>query len=109
LSPEASAIDNDFAPGTISEYTLQQNYPNPFNPSTTISYNLPVNSNVKIEIFDILGKKVNTIFDNYQNAGSHQSVWNGRDVSGNLVPSGIYFYRLSTPQFNQVKKMMLMK
>lgn len=109
LSPEASAIEADFTLGTVREYRLQQNYPNPFNPTTTISYNLPVNSNIKIEIFDILGKKVNIIFAGNQTAGSHQAVWNGRDMAGNLVPSGIYFYRLATPQFNQVKKMMLMK
>jgi len=109
LSPEASAIEADFSLGTVREYRLQQNYPNPFNPTTTISYNLPVNSNIKIEIFDILGKKVNTIFAGNQAAGSHQSVWNGRDMVGNLVPSGIYFYRLATPEFTDVKKMMLMK
>jgi hypothetical protein len=109
LSPEVSAIEADYPPGTISEYSLYQNYPNPFNPTTTISYSLPVNSNVKIEIFDILGKNVATIVDNYQIAGTHQAVWNGRDMAGNLVTSGIYFYRLITPQFSQVKKMMLMK
>jgi hypothetical protein len=109
LSPEASAIETDLPIGTIRDYRLYQNYPNPFNPTTNISYNLPVNSNIKIEIFDILGKNIATIIDDYQIAGTHQAIWNGRDTAGNLVTSGVYFYRLTTPQFNQVKKMMLMK
>jgi hypothetical protein len=109
MSGQASAIEDDLQLGTIREYRLHQNYPNPFNPNTTISYDLPVSSNIKIEIFDILGQKVVTLSDNYQIAGSHQVVWNGRDGVGNAVTSGVYFYRLTTPQFTQVKKMMLMK
>jgi hypothetical protein len=93
----------------VKSFKLEQNYPNPFNPSTTIKYQLPVKSGVKVEIFDILGKKVVNLFDSEQIAGEHSLVWYGTDGSGNKVVSGIYFYKVSTPNFNQIKKMVLMK
>lgn len=91
------------------EFQLGQNYPNPFNPSTTIEYNVPVRANVEIAIFNILGQKVATVVNDMHEAGSHRATWNGRDLSGKLAASGVYFYSLKSGSFEQVKKMMLMK
>ncbi len=92
-----------------SAWYLKQNYPNPFNPSTMIKFGLPTESNVKITIFDIDGRLINTIADAKYAAGEHQATWNGTDASGKLVATGVYIYRLDTDQYNQTKKMLLMK
>lgn len=77
------------------EFRLYQNYPNPFNPSTVIRYDLPKPSNVKLEIFNILGERIITLVNSESfSAGYRQVIWNGRNNSGNQVGSGIYIYRL---------------
>jgi hypothetical protein len=91
------------------EFALGQNYPNPFNPSTTIEYKVPARANVEITIFNILGQKVATVVNDVHEAGSHRATWNGRDLSGKIAASGVYFYSLKSGSFEQVKKMMLMK
>jgi hypothetical protein len=101
-------------PVSINEisYSLSQNYPNPFNPVTVIRYQLPAAGNVKLTIFDILGKEVAILVDQKQNSGSHSIEFNGSDLS-----SGIYFYKLvagdlssgSGEIFSDVKKMTLLK
>jgi hypothetical protein len=89
-------------------FSLFQNYPNPFNPSTVISYQLPVSSDVKLKVYDVLGNEIATLVDEYKPAGSYQvefSVSSGiRDLT-----SGIYFYRLKAGEFIQTKKMILIK
>ena len=87
-----------------SEYSLHQNHPNPFNPNTCISYEIPVASDVKIEIFDISGRSVQIIIDEYQNAGIYSSIW---DASHCVA--GIYFYRFTAGKFTEVKKCALLK
>lgn len=105
----------DFSPtievlaGEPTSYKLAQNYPNPFNPTTAISYQLPVTSDVKLEIFDILGKKVATLVNGRQAAGAYTYTWNASTSA-----SGIYFYRLQAgakgiASFVETKKMMLVK
>jgi Secretion system C-terminal sorting domain len=84
--------------------TLSQNYPNPFNPTTEIQFSLPQNSNVKIEIYNVTAQLVTTLVNEYKVAGDHSVSWNG-----NGSPSGAYFYKLSTPDFTQIRKMVLMK
>ena len=91
------------------EFFLSQNYPNPFNPTTTISYGLPKDSNVKIEIFNLLGQKVTTIIDDKEKAGYKSLIWNGKDNAGQSVSSGVYFYRIDTGDRQLTKKMMLLK
>jgi hypothetical protein len=92
------------------KYNLFQNYPNPFNPTTTISYTLPYNSQIKLIIYNILGQKVTKLVDQIQNAGHHNIVWNANNLS-----SGIYIYVLSAKatdfkqNYYQIKKMVLMK
>lgn len=79
-------------------------YPNPFNNSTTISYNLTKSSDVALEIYNILGHKVETLVNNVQPAGNHQTVWNAYNYS-----SGIYFYTIKVDEIAQTKKLVLLK
>jgi hypothetical protein len=86
-----------------SQFALHQNYPNPFNPSTTIEMALPVASNWTIAIYNIAGQKVSE-FNGYNEAGIHKVVWNTTNEA-----SGIYFYKISTGDYNATKKMVLLK
>jgi hypothetical protein len=92
---------------------LSQNYPNPFNPSTTISYQLPVNAKVKLKIFNTLGQEVRTLVNSHQSSGKHEAMWNGKDNQGSTVSSGIYIYRIDAVsdkgRFTEVKKMVYIK
>ena len=90
-------------------FTLQQNYPNPFNPSTQIQYSIPVQSNVKIVIYNILGREVKTLINEERPSGVYTITWNGTDNFGGQVASGVYFYRIAAGTFVQIKKMMLLK
>jgi Carboxypeptidase regulatory-like domain/FlgD Ig-like domain len=90
-------------------YTLDQNYPNPFNPTTQIAFSVPQSMHVTITIFNILGQQVATLVDGNMSAGSHLVTWNARNRNGEMLPTGVYFYRLSTPSFTAVKKMLLLK
>lgn len=96
-----------------NEYSLSQNYPNPFNPSTTISFDLPYETAVSLEIFNVLGQKVRTLLNNRTLEGrvNHSVQWNGLNDRGQRVPSGMYFYRISSAgqEFVQTKKMILLK
>ncbi|MGE5805748.1 MAG: T9SS type A sorting domain-containing protein, partial [Ignavibacteria bacterium] len=85
-------------------YFLDQNYPNPFNPETKIRYSILKTENVKLSVYDILGRRISALADEKQNAGFHTVTFDG----GNLA-SGVYFYKLETENFTQVKKMMLIK
>lgn len=87
-----------------ASFKLLQNYPNPFNPETTIRYELPVNSDVIIKIYDLNGRKVQTLVNGYQNAGRYSVVFNGSHMA-----SGIYFYQIKTNSFSQSRKMILLK
>jgi hypothetical protein len=89
---------------TVKEYSLSQNYPNPFNPSTRISFNLQKSSFVKLIVFDILGHKVATLVNEVKQAGSHSIDFNASSLS-----SGIYFYKLESNGFADIKRMMLVK
>jgi len=83
---------------------LKTNYPNPFNPSTTIEYGLPQDTYVRLEVFNVLGERVNVLTDGVQDAGYHSVVFDARGL-----PSGIYFYRLQAGDFVDTKKLILMK
>ncbi len=90
--------------GKPKQFALEQNYPNPFNPTTTISYQLPVASQVSLKVFDVLGREVMTLVNGRQDAGVYNLSLNAATLS-----SGIYFYRLQSGNFVQTKKMMLVK
>ncbi len=90
-------------------FELSQNYPNPFNPVTTISYSVASPSQVTIEVFNILGRKVRTLVDEMKQAGSYRIEWNGHDEAGKPVSTGVYLYRFSAGDVMQTKKMLLLK
>jgi hypothetical protein len=87
-----------------SDYRLEQNYPNPFNPNTAIQFSIPERSFVKLDVFNTLGEKVTTLVSQELNAGVFKYEWNADNFS-----SGIYFYKLSTENFSQLRKMVLLK
>ena len=88
--------------------TLSQNLPNPFNPVTTISYYLPDAAHVLLEIYDVSGKKVACLVDEYEESGRHAVQWSGQDECVNPVSSGVYFYRLRAGKEVISKKMALL-
>jgi hypothetical protein len=85
-------------------FSLEQNYPNPFNPDTQIKYSLPSEANVKLEIFNLLSRKVATLVNTKQSKGTCTVTFNGQGL-----PSGIYFYRLEAGEHRQVRRMILAK
>ncbi|MFQ5870494.1 MAG: T9SS type A sorting domain-containing protein, partial [Candidatus Zixiibacteriota bacterium] len=87
-----------------SEFALHGNCPNPFNARTEISYQLPVDSHVKLEVYNLLGQKVATLIDEKQQAGYRSVLWDASDVS-----SGLYFYKLTAGDFTETRRMMLVK
>lgn len=89
---------------TIDSYSLRQNYPNPFNPSTEISYSIPKSEFVKITVYDILGKEIQTLKNEFQEAGSYKVQFEAQNLS-----SGIYLYKLQAGAFTQVRKMLLVR
>jgi len=92
------------------DFSLDQNYPNPFNPTTTIRFALPTESNVRMEIYNMLGQRVTTLVDSEQmRAGIYEKVWDGRDASGMQVSSGTYIYRVVAGDHVETKRMILMK
>jgi hypothetical protein len=91
------------------KYILVQNYPNPFNPETTIEYRLPSQSKVTLVIYNVLGQQIRTLTNTVQNAGTHQIIWDARDDRGELQPTGVYLYVLSTNERHITKKMVLMR
>ena len=104
--------DNDFVTDVDennsilpTEFSLTQNYPNPFNPSTTINYSLPRTEKVVLKIFNALGEEVQTLINEYQEAGTHSKLY----IVNSTLPSGVYFYRLQAGDFVQTKKMVLIK
>ena len=90
-------------------FILNQNYPNPFNPETKISFVLSRRSKVSLEIFDILGRKVKTLFSGYASAGEHKFLWNGYDDAGYQVSTGTYIYRLKAGDNFKIRKMILLR
>ncbi len=90
-------------------FILEQNFPNPFNPETRIGYQIPAAAEVNIQIFNILGQEIRTVVDGHQAAGSYSVMWDGRDAAGQVVPSGVYLYRLTAGEFTAVRKMILMR
>ena len=92
-----------------SEFKLYQNYPNPFNPKTSIRFDLPKESNVKILIYDILGRLTKKIIDNRQDTGFKSIQWDGTNNYGKKVSDGVYLYSIEAGNFRQTKKMILFK
>ncbi len=101
ITPNGGNIPTDFS--------LGQNYPNPFNPTTQIKYDISKTQNVSIKIFDLLGREVRTLVNEMKTPGQYSVMWDSKNSSGTIVSSGIYFYRLETGDFVDIKKMVLVK
>ena len=119
---DSQVRDGDFAVNAVAlpapvqiqtrpeAFALANNYPNPFNPATTIKYALPEASQVRLEVFNVVGQVVSTLVDNHQNAGRYVVQWDATNDQGHSLSSGIYFYRLQAGgEFLEVKKMLLLK
>jgi len=91
------------------KYSLYQNYPNPFNGFAQISYYVSGLNTIQITVFNLLGEKIKTIVNEQMPTGRHVIVWDGKDDRGKTMPPGIYLYRLSANNFNQVKKMVIIQ
>jgi hypothetical protein len=102
------ALTGSFLEGSFvdlpSEFALMKNYPNPFNAQTVIDYQLPTSSDVKLEVYNLLGKKVGTLVDQQQEAGYKSVTWDASEVS-----SGIYFYKLNAGEYTETMRMTLIK
>lgn len=113
---DPTGIDDDNQTNMYpEEYKLYDNYPNPFNPSTTFRFALPFDSDVKITIYDIMGREILSLIHNGTPAGYHNVLWNGRNSNGAPVASGIYLYRFeaesleNNQEFIENAKMMMLK
>jgi hypothetical protein len=90
-------------------YALSQNYPNPFNANTQITFSLSKAGHTTLDVFNLLGQRVNTLVDEYLSAGTKIASWDGRDDGGTPAPSGIYFYQLKSGEYIENKKMLFLK
>ncbi|MGB2696441.1 MAG: T9SS type A sorting domain-containing protein, partial [Candidatus Zixiibacteriota bacterium] len=105
----ATLVNDQSNEHKMKYFNLFQNYPNPFNPETIIEYVLPENAQVDVSVYNILGKHVTTLIDQYQISGYKKATWDGKNQAGSEVSSGVYFYRLKTDSFIEVKKMLMLK
>jgi flagellar hook assembly protein FlgD len=91
------------------DFGFSQGYPNPFNPETTVDYQTALDGNVSVIVYNIMGKQIRALVHESKVAGYYKAAWNGRDDQGKAAPSGIYFIRMQSGDFNKVRKVMLMK
>ncbi len=103
-----TAVDDD-RENLPTWFRLAQNFPNPFNPNTVIHYTLPQNTLATLEIFNIVGEKVRTLVNARNSAGTNTAQWDGRNDSGEILPSGVYLYRLLAGTSIQIRKMLLVR
>ena len=101
-------VDNIGFDSIFKEIKLE-NYPNPFNPETTISFSIPEDSKVRIDVFNIKGQHIRTVVNGYLEPDFYNIIWNGKDENGKYASSGIYFYKMNTGDYTSIKKMILMK
>ena len=109
LDSNINAIDNDIMVNTISTFRLEPNFPNPFNPSTNIRFQLLKNVNVSLTIFNVRGEQVDEILHKQMIPGDYSFKWTARTKTGDLLPSGVYFYRLKADSKIACGKMLLLR
>lgn len=102
------AVTDDRKP-IPTDFVLEQNFPNPFNPSTQISYQLPIATEVELTIYNAQGQQVRTLVKEFQTAGQKSIVWDGKADTGLEVTSGMYFYQLRAGSINETKMMILIR
>jgi cyclomaltodextrinase len=103
------AVEFSSYPVVPGAFRLLPNYPNPFNPSTTMMCCIPKSMPVQIDLIDVLGRRVNTLFSGFQIAGIHTLKWNGSDYNGRQMPGGVYFVRMKSPEDLDVQKILLIR
>jgi len=105
-----TAVGGDGNGVTPLTYGLDQNLPNPFNAQTKISFSMPVASQVKLIVYNVLGQEVVTLLDQKMEANKHEVIWDGNNTQGSVVASGTYFYRLQIgDSFEETRQMTLLK
>ena len=110
IKAETTGVREERKPENLPEkFVLYQNYPNPFNPSTKIEFSLSERARVRLEIYDITGRRVKRLLDEELPSGHWSIVWEGEDDKGTKVASGVYFYRLIASQYTQTRKMVIIK
>ncbi len=105
-----SAVNDE--PGSTeipTDYILSQNYPNPFNPTTIIEYELPTNGRISLDIYNVLGQKIKTLYSGQQSAGQHSLLWDATNATGEAVATGVYLYVLSGDNTLVTRKMVLIR
>jgi len=93
----------------FTTFSLNQNYPNPFNPSTTINFTISEAGSVQLKIYNIEGQLVKSLLNERKTAGEYSVKWNGTNNSGNKISSGVYFYKLTSNNISETKRMILLK
>ncbi len=103
------ATIEEFTSKQIKKYSLSQNFPNPFNPSTNISYQLPDNGHVKLTVFNLSGQTIKKLINGNQASGTYKVKWDATDEKGLSVPSGVYYYQFQTEDYQETRKMLLIR
>lgn len=109
LSMDDVITSNNTEVQVLNDFVLEQNYPNPFNPCTTIQYRLSQNTKVVLKIYDTMGAEIKVLVNEYQPAGLHSIIWDGKDEARYNVSTGIYFYQIQSSTSIMTKKMILLK
>ena len=108
-SPLVSVDDNQYGVQAPNGYQLSQNYPNPFNPTTTIEFSIPEDGMISMDIYNVMGQKIKTLYSGHQNAGRHSLSWDATNAAGESVAAGVYIYALSGVNTQVTNKMVLIK
>ena len=107
--PLSTAVQYVFAQKLPDNFQLYQNFPNPFNPTTEIRFSIAKTTLVNLQVFNMTGQLVKTLVDETLVSGEYKTEWNGTDLTGQPVPSGIYFYQLTSERFSEMKRMALVR
>jgi hypothetical protein len=107
MDPALAAVRDDGA--VPAAFALEANYPNPFNPSTTIAYSITKSGFVTLRVFNLAGQTIRTLVNEVQEPGRWLQEWDGKNTQGEPAPSGVYLYQLKTDDFEETRKMVLMK
>jgi hypothetical protein len=108
-TPEYAENNSEGIPLVPMEFSLEQNYPNPFNQKTVIRYKVAERSQVRIDVYNLLGQRVRSLVDQTLDTGEYQIHWDGSNDFSEPCPSGVYLYQIQTPRFRSSQKMLLIR
>jgi hypothetical protein len=109
ITSDTTAAVDDAPDATPRVYGLGQNYPNPFGPTTTIRYEMPAKAHVQIAIYNVNGERVRVLVDGAKPPGHYTATWDGRNARGEVVASGVYFYRMTAGNFVGMRKIVFLR